>query len=196
MLNLKAHHDLGMLSLVVSDVPGLYVHDKIEKQWYEAEGIGQRAQATLLAGRELMRKCCSTDPFHTCVDTISLSDFTNNLYQSGGHSVVADANQSLPSVNQSRHSIVYILRADWATPILYTALTSKITGSHPPDRVEGELAGALFNRINRAHFSVNIKPEERAEQKRKLFEKKKRAAMVTAESPVPVKEKVEDEILS
>jgi hypothetical protein len=45
-----------MLSLVVSDVPGLYVRDKIEKQWLDAEGNGQRAQATLLAGRELMRK--------------------------------------------------------------------------------------------------------------------------------------------
>jgi hypothetical protein len=54
-LTLSAHHDLGMLSLVVSDVPGLYVHSKTENQWYDAEGYGHRAQATLLAGRELMR---------------------------------------------------------------------------------------------------------------------------------------------
>jgi hypothetical protein len=54
------------------------------------------------------------------------------------------------------------------------------------------LAGALFGRIKRAHFSVNIKAEERAEQKRKLFEKKKKAAMIAGKMPVPEEEKVVD----
>jgi hypothetical protein len=92
--------------------------------------------------------------------------------------VVADLNNpaSQPIVNQSRHSIVFIMRADWTTPIHYSALTSPITGPHPPNRVEGEMAGALFERIKRAHFSVNINSEERAEQKRKLAAKKRAEA--------------------
>jgi hypothetical protein len=81
---------------------------------------------------------------------------------------------------------VFILRADWATPILYTQLTSIVTGPHPSNRIEGEQAGALFNRIKGAHYSVNIKADERAEQKRKLFEKRKRAALAGAEVPVAV----------
>jgi hypothetical protein len=57
-----AHHDLGMLSLVVSDVPGLYVHGKTDNRWYDAEGHETRAQATLIAGRELMRMFGSLTP--------------------------------------------------------------------------------------------------------------------------------------
>jgi hypothetical protein len=120
-------------------------------------------------------------------------DFTNNLYQSGGHCVLADLSNppSQPVVSQSRHSIVFIMRADWSTPILYSALTSQITGRHPSDRVEGEMAGALFIRIKRAHFSVNINPKERAKQKRKLAEKK-RAQLSAIQQTTPEEEKVKD----
>jgi hypothetical protein len=52
-------------------------------------------------------------------------------------------------------------------------LTSHATGVHPSDRVEGELAGLLFERIRKAHFSVNTNLEERAKQKKLLMEKKK-----------------------
>jgi isopenicillin N synthase-like dioxygenase len=155
----QAHCDLGLLSLVVSDVPGLCVRSRNTQMWYNAERdfscIGPNA-ATLLTGREM-------------------EHLTNGRYPPGIHSVVAPPPDGPDVVEKYRHSLVFILRAHRDVPIDYTALTSRITGAHPADRVNGETAGQLFDRIRGAHFNVNTTQEERLEQKRKLAESKQKA---------------------
>jgi isopenicillin N synthase-like dioxygenase len=154
----KAHCDLGLLSLVVSDVPGLCVRSRSTGAWYNAERdftcVGPNA-ATLLTGREM-------------------EHLTNGRYRPGLHSVVAPPPYGPDVVQKYRHSLVFILRAHRDVKIDYSALTSRITGPHPPDRVNGETAGQLFERIRRAHFNVNTTHEERLEQKRKLAEEKEK----------------------
>ncbi|KAF2416428.1 Clavaminate synthase-like protein [Tothia fuscella] len=155
----EPHCDLGLLSLVVSDVPGLFVHSRQTQMWHNAEKdfscIGPNA-ATLLTGREM-------------------EHFTNGMYKPGMHAVVAPPSTKGQPVEKHRHSLVFILRAAQDVRIDYTALTSEITGPHPPDRVNGETAGELFARIRKAHFNVNTTQKERLEQKKKLAVSKEKS---------------------
>ncbi|KAF2688322.1 hypothetical protein K458DRAFT_358967 [Lentithecium fluviatile CBS 122367] len=153
----EPHADLGLLSCVVGDVPGLEVWNgreffDVERRYGDGGG-----QATVLVGRQLER-------------------FSNGRFPAGGHRVVsygAAPPTPPPSSDEPRyrHSIVFVLRAHEPVVIDSKALETQITGSWD-DPVFGITAGELYEQIRRAHFNINIGVEEREEQRRKVLARK------------------------
>ncbi|KAJ7162844.1 hypothetical protein C8R46DRAFT_1101672 [Mycena filopes] len=165
----EAHKDLGLLTLVVGHSPGLDVRDPVSGRWVSVEdtpagGTGQRLTATLLAGQ-------------------TLTYLTRGLYASGAHRVSV-LPPSSPS-DQFRFSLVFALRpapdALISTPLFEA---SPLIGKFPEARLSAEAnnypecsmyeqsAGELFRCIAQKHWNVNIAPEIREEQKRKLLGEK------------------------
>jgi hypothetical protein len=164
----EPHADLGLLSCVVGDVPGLEVWDGTRFFDIERHYEGG-ACATMLAGRQLER-------------------FSNGRYPAGGHRVVSYGRAGLegrqqPSAApptegtgaeekpQYRHSIVFVLRAHEPTLVHSAALETHITEKWK-EPVEGVTAGVLYEQIRKAHFNINIDKAEREKQKRKVAEAK------------------------
>ncbi|KAE9378036.1 Clavaminate synthase-like protein [Stipitochalara longipes BDJ] len=151
----EAHRDLGLLSLVMSDTPGLEVCDPHGQRWFPLEKTYR--SPVLLAGCQL--EC-----------------LTNKRYISGGHLVrsypVSTPNQITAAEAAYRYSIVFVLRAHTPVPVNTDELTTPLTGifSRP---LKDITAGELLRNIQAAHFNINAGIEERDEQKRKLAEKKK-----------------------
>ncbi|KAN0108386.1 Clavaminate synthase-like protein [Hyaloscypha variabilis] len=154
----EAHKDLGLLSLVMSDTPGLEVYDPHSQRWFPLERTYR--SPVLLAGRQLER-------------------LTNSRYRSGGHLVRSypdpAANQTRENCGQEasyRYSVVFVLRAHGPILVNTDELTTPLTGifSKP---MKGIRAGALLKNIQADHFNINAGIEERDEQRRKLAEKKK-----------------------
>jgi hypothetical protein len=164
----EPHADLGLLSSVVGDVPGLEVWDGTRFFDVERHYEGGTC-ATMLAGRQLER-------------------FSNGRYPAGGHRVVsygrAGINERQPSTAspqtertgavekpQYRHSIVFVLRAHEPMLVHSAALETQITGKWK-EPVEGVTVGVLYEQIRKAHFNINIDKAEREKQKRKVAEAK------------------------
>ncbi|RDW57190.1 hypothetical protein BP5796_12640 [Coleophoma crateriformis] len=166
----EPHEDLGLLSLVVGDSPGLEVWSLQHQQWLPIERSYTRPAATLLIGCQL-------------------EIFSNHTYRAGGHRVCTypspHYNSTLggsdtPPVTEfelqqkfmggCRYSIVFVLRAHSSVPINSHELTTHITGpfSNPIQEIT---AGELLADIQKAHFNVNTKFQERDEQKRHLAKK-------------------------
>ncbi|KAJ7119700.1 hypothetical protein C8R44DRAFT_672596 [Mycena epipterygia] len=160
----EGHKDLGILTLVVGRSAGLDARDPVTGQWISVEdappGGGQRLTATLLAGQ-------------------TLSYLTQGLYASGVHRVSV-----LPSTtpeDKYRFSLVFALRPA-PNAIINTAKfeTSPLIGKFPPAKLSLEEnnyphcsmhdqpAAELFKCIANQHWNVNIAPEIREEQKKKL----------------------------
>jgi isopenicillin N synthase-like dioxygenase len=139
-----AHHDLGLLSLVIGDTPGLQVWDRERNVWHPIEETYTKPTASVLTG-------------------LQLACLTNNRYLPGPHRVV-----STPlSASRYRYSIVFILRAHSPVPIDTSALTTPFTG--PFQRpMRGMKAGDLFNEILKGCFNINVSKEVRDEQKVRL----------------------------
>ncbi|KUJ11918.1 Clavaminate synthase-like protein [Mollisia scopiformis] len=158
----EAHRDLGLLSLVVGDTPGLEVHDRHRNWSFPIERTYETPSQTVLVGRQLER-------------------MTNSRYRAGGHLVRSYPNPepgktdvpNHPDSRQYRYSIVFVLRAHYPIPINTDALTTPITGefSNPMRDIT---AGDLFKKIHAAHYNINTAVEERNEQKRKLDEEKRK----------------------
>ncbi len=145
----EAHADLGVLSAVVGDVPGLEVWDG--KNWFEVEKEVEKSGmsgATLLVGRQL--------------ETLS-----NGRYPAGGHRVVSygDPKGREDGEKRYRFSIVFVLRAYGPTVINSDDLETDVTGKWPKP-MHGVTAGELYANIRSSHFNVNIGIEEREKQKR------------------------------
>jgi hypothetical protein len=185
ILTYLAHMDLGLLSLVIGDTPGLEAWDTQiminGKQqppcWHPLEQRFERGMATLMSGRQLQY-------------------LTRNRYNPGGHRVVSyGANTPLipdnlddlypsrlrqlrnrlsfskpnkPVKEKYRYSIVFVLRAHEAVPVNYSLLESPGYSFNESDK-EAQTAGELFRRIRKAHFNINTSLTERDEQKRKLL---------------------------
>ena len=190
----EPHNDLGLLSLVIGDVPGLEVWNKYNQTWFPVERTyvdawkngDERPKASVLVGRQLQK-------------------FSNERYAAGGHLVRSykeylrmnesmseigpsqqPQHQESSSTNQSstapdaafgpkkhyRFSIVFVLRAHWPIPVDTDLMTSRITGPHKQP-IKNETAGQLFTRIRQAHFNINIDIKEREQQKKKIREAKK-----------------------
>ncbi|KAF2204161.1 hypothetical protein GQ43DRAFT_365230 [Delitschia confertaspora ATCC 74209] len=157
----EPHADLGLLSLVIGDTPGLEVWNRTD--WFPIEQTYIRPGATLLSGRQLQR----------------LSNFR---YPAGGHRVVAygrPEDSSSPSLNPNftnyRYSIVFVLRMHEPVIVDTDALTTEITGEFET-KFNGITAGQMYAEIRSAHFNINTGIQEREEQRRKLAEMKKKGA--------------------
>jgi isopenicillin N synthase-like dioxygenase len=153
-----AHKDLGLLSLVVGDTPGLEVWDKNIQKWFQIERSYQGPAATLLVGRQLER-------------------LSNGRYAAGVHQVRAypdlpTQRTNTPSERNYRYSIVFVLRAHSPVMVNTDNLTTPITGEFK-DPIRDVPAGQLFMEIKKAHFNINTNHEEREQQRLKLLEKYK-----------------------
>jgi isopenicillin N synthase-like dioxygenase len=155
----EAHADLGLLSVVVGNVPGLEVWDGAE--WFqiekEVEKTGMKG-ASLLVGRQLER-------------------LSNGRYPAGGHRVVSYGNPSAQSSSEKRYrfSIVFVLRAHEPIVINSSDLETAVTGrwSEP---VQGSTAGDMYAKIREAHFNINISIDEREKQRQKVGHTEAQAA--------------------
>jgi hypothetical protein len=154
----EPHSDLGLLSVVVGDVPGLEVWDG--HAWFdverEVERSGKRG-ASLLVGRQLEK-------------------MSNGRYGAGGHRVVSYG-ATRPAVEQSekryRFSIVFVLRAHEPVIVDSEKLETEITGKWE-EPMKGVTAGEMYEEIRGRHYNINIGVEEREKQRRKIKEQKEK----------------------
>jgi hypothetical protein len=160
----EPHADLGLLSIVIGDVPGLEVWEG--KQWVEVEkGYSNEAPcATLLGGRQLER-------------------LSNYRYPAGGHRVMSygrpeaplstteDGGSTALQPPKYRHSIVFVLRAYEPAIVNSDLLETPITGKWA-EPVRNVTAGRMYDEIRRAHFNINTDLKEREEQRRKIAAEK------------------------
>ena len=150
----EPHSDLGLLSAVVGDVPGLEVWGGYG--WRDIEREYEGYQATYTVGRQLER----------------LSNFR---YPAGGHRVVSYGapKPADGSVNESekryRHSIVFVLRAHEPVVVESSELETQITGKWESS-VSGVTAGKMYEEIRSKHFNINIGHEEREKQRKNVRE--------------------------
>lgn len=166
----EPHADLGLLSVVVGDVPGLEVWDGAD--WFAVEKVVEssgRKGATMLAGRQLER-------------------LSNGRYPAGGHRVVAygspepspnppnsishpspTTSATAPSANDKRYrfSIVFVLRAHEPIIIKSDSLETEVTGKWL-EPMNGITAGRFYEKIRGQHFNINIDMDEREKQRNKL----------------------------
>jgi isopenicillin N synthase-like dioxygenase len=152
----EPHADLGLLSVVVGDVPGLEVWDG--HAWFdverEVERSGKRG-ASLLVGRQLEK-------------------MSNGRYGAGGHRVVSYGAAKPDDQEKSyRFSIVYVLRAHEPVVVDSDKLETEVTGKweHP---MKGITAGKMYEEIRGRHYNINIGMEEREKQRRKIKEEKEK----------------------
>jgi hypothetical protein len=154
----EPHSDLGLLSVVVGDVPGLEVWDG--HAWFdverEVERSGKRG-ASLLVGRQLEK-------------------MSNGRYGAGGHRVVSYG-ATRPAVEQSekryRFSIVFVLRAHEPVIVDSEKLETEVTGKWE-EPMKGVTAGEMYEEIRGRHYNINIGVEEREKQRRKIKEQKEK----------------------
>jgi hypothetical protein len=159
----EPHADLGLLSIVVGDVPGLEVWGG--KSWIQLEKrfSAHSPGATLLGGRQLER-------------------LSNYRYPAGGHRVVSygrplptssSSSEALPAPPQYRHSIVFVLRAYEPAIVNSDLLETAVTGKWAQP-VRDVSAGKMYDEIRRAHFNINTDLKERNEQRRKIAAEKRK----------------------
>lgn len=154
----EPHADLGLLSVVVGNVPGLEVWDG--HAWFDVEREVERAGmrgASLLVGRQLER-------------------MSNNRYSAGGHRVVSyGAPEPLETATSERephyrYSIVFVLRAHEPVLIDSDALETEITGKwEEKEKLKGVTAGRMYEGIRGRHYNINIDVEAREKQRRKIL---------------------------
>ena len=171
-VNAEAHKDLGLLSLVVGESPGLQCLDVSTKNWVgveEARNLpaGAREEGggltlTLLVGE-------------------TLEWLSNGTYKAGTHRVLcapAISNTSSSDGDDAaeerwRYSMVYTLRPANA-PVFTKSFESSITGLFDQKlRVDGESMDVFFARIRNSHYNINAALDVRDEQKKKQKEQRK-----------------------
>ena len=165
----EPHADLGLLSSVVGNVPGLEVWDG--RAWFDVErevqNAGQKG-ASLLVGRQLER-------------------LSNGRYPAGGHRVVsygsptpkveaATAESSPPhsldaEEKRYRFSIVFVLRAHEPVILNSDELETEITGKWKSPMRDTTIE-KFYEEIRGRHFNINIDMSEREKQRQKIKAKK------------------------
>ena len=162
-VNAEKHKDLGLLSLVVGRSPGLHALNTITGLWVPVEDDavlppGSRTRsdgltATLLGGE-------------------TLAFLTRDKYKAGAHGVICAPPSPEFDNDPYRYSVVFTLRPAVA-PIYTSNFESEITGRFgDEEKADGENSAALFARIRKTHYNVNVAPEirekQREEQKKRL----------------------------
>ncbi|KAF2437599.1 hypothetical protein P171DRAFT_334474, partial [Karstenula rhodostoma CBS 690.94] len=152
----EPHADLGLLSAVVGDVPGLEVWGGADG-WVDIERGYTGAQATYTVGRTLER-------------------LSAGRYPAGGHRVVSYGATPPSSCQPTaggeeekryRHSIVFVLRAHEPVVVNSAELETAVTGPWA-EPVSGVTAGKMYEEIRGKHFNINIGHEEREKQRRNV----------------------------
>lgn len=177
--------DLGLLSLVIGDTPGLEVSDQNleiggdSPCWHPIEHNFERGMATLMSGRQLQyltrdryqpgaHRVVSYGPHTPLIpddlDNLAMPSRSRRLLQR-----LSLNKPKLPTKERYRYSIVFVLRAHERVPVDYTMLESPGLLFEEKDK-EAKTAGELFKRIKKAHYNVNIGHELREEQKRRILE--------------------------
>lgn len=141
-----AHKDLGLLSLVIGDTPGLEAWDRNISSWFPIERTYTQPAGTLLVGKQLER-------------------LSNGRYSAGGHLV--RSYPDLASKEKYRYSIVFVLRAHSPLLVNTDRLTSSITGEFQ-NPIRDVKARELYLQIQKAHFNINTGHDEREQQRIKL----------------------------
>ncbi|KAG0646643.1 hypothetical protein D0Z07_7461 [Hyphodiscus hymeniophilus] len=156
----EPHRDLGLLSLVNGDTPGLEVWDRNVQKYYQLERTYARPAGSLLVGRQLER-------------------LSNGRYVSGGHlvrsypeEITSDPTKPPKPSRPYRFSIVFVLRAHSPIPVDTDNLTTSITGPYK-NPLRDITANELFSSIQSAHFNINTHIEEREVQRQRLAEQKR-----------------------
>jgi hypothetical protein len=163
----EPHADLGLLSLVVGDTPGLEVWERCSQAFYPIEQEFLDPAASLLCGTQLAR----LTNFRYAPGRLQLSLRSMADVHEGGHRVMAYPNSILdPPTRRSpkhRYSIVFILRAHYPVSIDTDKLTTAITGPFQQP-MRGIKAIDLFRQISNSSYNINIDQQEREEQKKRL----------------------------
>lgn len=157
----EPHSDLGLLSVVVGNVPGLEVWDG--HGWFDVEREVERAGkkgASMLVGRQLERMSCGR-------------------YGAGGHRVVSyglPPNMSAvdgdtEGEKKYRFSIVFVLRAHEPVIINSDQLETEITGKWA-EPLRDVTAGKFYEQIRGAHYNINIGIKEREKQRKHIARNK------------------------
>ncbi|KAH7384162.1 hypothetical protein DE146DRAFT_668005 [Phaeosphaeria sp. MPI-PUGE-AT-0046c] len=172
----EPHCDLGLLSVVVGNVPGLEVWDGHD--WFDVEREVQRAGmkgASMLVGRQLEL-------------------MSNGRYGAGGHRVVSYGVPKLQTTTEKsaseasgkqmegskgteqeeryRYSIVFVLRTHDPIMVDSEKLETSITGKWETP-MKDITAGKMYEEIRGKHFNINIGIEER-EKQRDLVKKREK----------------------
>jgi isopenicillin N synthase-like dioxygenase len=168
-----AHKDLGLLSLVIGDTPGLEVFDRHAKGWFPIERSYDSPAGSLLTGRQLQV-------------------LSNNRYTPGPHLVrsypdppAQDKEPAEPPARKYRYSIVFVLRAHSPVPVNTDQLTTAITGDFKTP-MRNIVAGDLFRDIRNTHYNINTTIEQRNEQRQKLAEKKQQQLSTATPENKPI----------
>lgn len=183
----EPHCDLGLLSVVVGNVPGLEVWDG--HGWFDVEREVQRAGmrgASMLVGRQL-------------------EVMSNGRYGAGGHRVVSYgkpettkstkeeqtpgvgveakvSGQTMANVEEKRsgveeekryrYSIVFVLRTHEPVMVNSDKLETEITGKWEKP-MKNITAGKMYEEIRGKHFNINIAVEEREKQRKAIDKREK-----------------------
>jgi isopenicillin N synthase-like dioxygenase len=148
----EPHCDLGLVSFVAGDSPGLEVWTVTDRSFFPIERYYEdlSSQTTIMSGRQLQR-------------------LSNGRYVPGGHQV-----RSYPrpegvdgDEKKYRYSVVFALRAHDDVVIDLGSLTSEITGANAMV-THGQTARDLFANIRDSHYNINTGIDARAQQKKRI----------------------------
>lgn len=178
----EPHMDLGLLSLVVGDTPGLEVtddaHDGNGEFWHPIERCFEKGMATVMGGRQL--QYLTRDRYkpggHRVMsygkDTPLIPESIEDLHTSRRQRLLKRLSLSSPKKapkEKYRYSIVFVLRAHEDVDVDYRLLESPGFVFEAKD-MSARTAGELFKRIRGAHYNINTGHQLRDLQKRKLLE--------------------------
>ncbi|KAM0149535.1 hypothetical protein ACHAQE_009347 [Botrytis cinerea] len=171
----EPHRDIGLLSLSISDVPGLEVLDMQSKKSFPIEqSFKGKETGTLLVGREL--RFLSNGRYNAAGHSVRMYPSTAARNEPNGKE--NESNQETPIRKHYRYSIVFVLRGHEDVSIDTDELRTPITGrwKKPMKGLEME---NLYRRFMSKHVNINEKMEERQKQRKRLYDKK--ASMTTGQ---------------
>jgi isopenicillin N synthase-like dioxygenase len=148
----EPHCDLGLVSFVAGDTPGLEVWTVTDRAFFPIEKYYEdlSSQTTVLAGRQLQR-------------------LSNGRYVPGGHLVRSYPRPEAGDGDDKkyRYSVVFALRAHDDVVIDVGSLTSEITGENTMV-THGQTARDLFANIRDSHYNINTGIDARQQQKKRI----------------------------
>jgi isopenicillin N synthase-like dioxygenase len=158
----EPHKDLGLLSFVAGNSPGLEVWNGLRQSFWPIEKSYKdlSTAGTVLVGRQLQ-------------------GLSNGRYAPGAHLVrsypkpKSFLRRSSSQVGKKfRYSIVFVLRAHESVRIDVSSLTSPIIGANTTLK-NGTTAGQWFNSIRTSHYNINTGIKNREQQKQQMLAKQK-----------------------
>lgn len=151
----EQHEDLGILSLVVGNSPGLQVLNTAANVWVPIE------EDTVVPKDAKIRSGGMTATL-LCGETMAF--LTRNGYKGGVHRVLCAPAKD----NPYRFSIVFALRPA-AAPIFTKNFESAVVGEFSPDqRLDGQSAALFMQQMIATHWNVNVAKDVREEQQGKF----------------------------